>query len=276
MGEERMLKKNIEHCIELTDRILSDHYRANSDLLMEHIDENCLWIGSCDSEYYRGKETIMEVLNKWRGNLPLITLISKEFTCVTHDRHSCTISGRYIGVTDEDSGEIFSDRQRVTFSWKEKAGSLRLMHIHLSNPLKNLRDDEVFPHEIGMYTKEYMHLLIRKEMDAMGAVIVKDINNITYKISVGKIIYFEAFNMKTLIHTMEGDILAKMPLSELKEQLVQIEDNPIVRIHKSFCVNRFYVESIQRYELQLRGGYRVPVSRNFYTVIKEKLELNGA
>ena len=144
-----MLKKKTEECIALTDKIMTEHYRGNDDLLHTYIGENCLWIGSCDSEYYAGRTKILEVLDEWLGDLPLITLFSKSFECVTQDRNSCTIVGQYVGATDESSGEIFSDKQRVTFCWKEQKEGLRIEHMHISNPLKNLQEEEVFPHAVG-------------------------------------------------------------------------------------------------------------------------------
>ncbi|PWJ19753.1 LytTR family DNA-binding domain-containing protein [[Clostridium] innocuum] len=268
-----MIKKKIEECIALTDKILTDHYHANSDVLKAHIGEECLWIGSCNSEYHMGKDEVIAVLDQWRGDLPMIDLIWKEFKCVTHDRNSCTISGRYVGVTKVESEEVFSDRQRVTFCWKIHRDELKIMHMHISNPLQNLQEGEVFPHGIGRYTKKYMKRLIDMEMKRMGTIFVKDNIGISHKILIGKIIYLEAFDKETLIHTTEGDIYAKLQMSNLEEIVDKGYSGMIIRVHKSFCANKFYVESIQRYKLNLYGGYAIPVSRNHYKKIKELLQL---
>lgn len=268
-----MLKKRIEECIRLTDRIMVDYYRGSNELLYEQLGNDCLWIGSCASEYYMGKQEIISVLEHQRGNLPMITLVSKEYHCVMQDRNSCTIAGRYIGATDEDSGEIFSDMQRITFCWKEKEEALQLMHIHVSNPMTILEADEVFPHEVGRYTKQYMDVLIRKETDRLGAVSVKDRDNVRHKLRLSSIIYLEAFNIHTLIHTTAGDIYAKVLLSELEVLLNKEESALFVRVHKSFCVSRYYIEKIQRYEMQLYGGHIIPISRSRYQQIRKQLEL---
>lgn len=268
-----MLKRKIKECIALTDQVMTDHFRGDDTILKQHMGDNCLWIGSCDSEYYVGKAKIMEVLDEWRGDLPMITLVSKTFECVTQDRNSCTIVGRYIGATDEDSGEIFSDKQRVTFCWKEQNEELRIMHMHVSNPMKNVPKEEVFPHAIGKYTKDYMDMLIEKEVKSMGTLCVKDNLNINYKILIGEIIYLEAFNKETLIHTLHGDIYAKLQMSRLEEIIKKEQPNLIIRVHKSFCASRYYTESISRYELKLYGGHSVPVSRSHYQEIKDRLQL---
>lgn len=268
-----MLKKMIKECIALTDRIMVDHYHANSDILKQHIADNCLWIGSCDSEYYVGKDEIIKVLDQWRGDLPMITLVSKEFKCITHDRNSCTIVGRYVGATDADSSELFSDRQRATFCWKLIDEELKIVHMHISNPLQNLEKDEVFPHKVGKYSKRYMKMLINQEIKRMGSICVKSKDNVNHRILLGKIIYLEAFDKETLIHTTDGDIYAKLQISSLEDMLEKEKSGLIVRVHKSFCASKYYAESIRRYELNLYGNHTVPVSRNNYQEIKEKLLL---
>lgn len=268
-----MLKTKISECMALTDRIMTDHFQFHHDILYQHLDENCLWIGSCDSEYYMGRDKIVEILNQEQDDLPRITLILKEFHCVSQDRNSCTIVGRYVGVTDEASGEIFSDRQRVTFCWKEQNGKLMLMHMHVSNPLQIVQENEIFPHEISKYTGEYMERLIAERTKQMGSIYVKDTSNVNHRVQIGKIIYLEAFNNETLIHTSDGDIFARMQMSTLEKCANEEDANTIIRVHKSFCVNKYHVENIQRYELKLHGGHSIPVSRTNYQEIKEKLQL---
>lgn len=271
-----MLKKKIEECIALTDKIMTEHYRGNDDLLHTYIGENCLWIGSCDSEYHAGRTKILEVLDEWLGDLPLITLFSKSFECITQDRNSCTIVGQYVGATDESSGEIFSDKQRVTFCWKEQKEGLRIEHMHISNPLKDLQEEEVFPHAVGKYTRHYMQMLIEKEIESMGSICVRDKANISHKILIGEIIYLEAFNKETVIHTTHGDIYAKLQMAMVETIISDEQPELVVRVHKSFCASRYYIESICRYELRLYGGHTIPVSRSGYPKIKEQLRLKEA
>lgn len=268
-----MLKKKIEECIALTDAILTDYYHGEMKLLFHHLDENCIWIGSCDSEFYIGKRTIVSTLTQQQGDLPMITLNLKEFHCATHDRRSTTIVGRYIGVTDTESGEIFSDRQRVTFSWKEDHEKLFITHMHVSNPLHNLKENEVFPHNVGKYTKKYVKALLRRKSEKKEIISVKDKDNTNHRIQLDEIIFLEAFNVDTLIHTEHGDIYAKMLLSELENILDEKMKGQFVRVHKSFCVNRHFVESIRTYELQMYGGYKIPISRKNYQRIKSELEV---
>ena len=93
----------------MTEDIMTSHYRGNHDVFKAHVHKACLWIGSIASEYYHGKEKIIEVLKEEKKELPDIILTSREFECVFQDRNSCTIVGRYIGITDMNNGELFRD-----------------------------------------------------------------------------------------------------------------------------------------------------------------------
>lgn len=278
MGEEQgsdegMKKEKIAECIQLTDDILMRHFRGDHRLVMEHLHENCLWIGSNTIEYYQGRTMILQQLEKEKTALPQISLSSKEFQCISHDRNSCVIAGRYIGITDEESKEIYRDMQRVTFTWKEEKGYLYLTHMHVSNPLTNVERDEIFPHGVGRFTRKYVDMLIKKEVERSGHLMIKDRDNVTHKIQTSNILYLEAFNVNTLIHALDGDIFARGSITELERQISELQEDMFVRVHKSFCVNRFYVTSIKAFELCLADQFIVPVSKAKYTEVKAHLHM---
>lgn len=272
-----MLNKKINDCMELTEAIMCNHYQRNHDLLVAHLHKDCLWIGSIEEEYYKGRDVILKVLHDVmmdeKRKLPLIYLRMKEFECVMHDRNSCIISGRYIGVTEEDSGEIFCDRQRVTFGWKEEKGKLYVQHIHVSNPMTCVKDDEVFPHEIGKYTRQYLDMLIRKDIERSGYIEVRDKEYMTHRVQINDVIYMEAVNVDTIVHTVDGDIFARSQMSDLEKQMQIIQEGLFVRVHKSFCVNKYHVKSICRYELTMSSREKIPVSKDHFKEIKEHLQI---
>ena len=268
-----MKKEKIIECIKLTDDMLTRHYQGDHRLVVKHLHKDCLWIGSNAIEYYQGRTAILQQLEEEKAKLPQVSLSSKDFQCVTHDRNSCVIAGRYIGITDEVSGEIYRDMQRVTFAWKEEKGQLYLMHMHVSNPLTNTEHDEIFPHGVGIFTRKYVDMLIKKEVERSGHLIIKDRDNVTHNIQTSNILYLEAFNVNTLIHTLEGDVFARISITELEKQLHELQEDMFVRVHKSFCVNRFYVMSIQAYEVCLADQHTIAVSKGKYAEVKAHLHM---
>lgn len=269
-----MIKAKIDSCIKLTERILTDHYRKQHELFTKHLHKNCLWIGSNANEYYHGKEMITFILSQDQEEMPNITLSSKEFECITHERNTCVIVGRYIGIIDNNENEIFRDMQRVTFVWKEENDKLLICHMHVSNPLTLVKNDEVFPHQLSAHTKEYIDMLKEKEIDRSGCLVIKDEYNTIQKIFISEITYIEGFDANTIIHTIYGDILAKSLLADIERQIVSQGSNLIIRVHRSHMVNKFFVNYIKRYELGVAKKYKVPVSKQKYLRLKEELFVN--
>ena len=54
-----MLKEKVNKCLQMTEDIMTSHYRGNHDVFKAHVHKACLWIGSIASEYYHGKEKII-------------------------------------------------------------------------------------------------------------------------------------------------------------------------------------------------------------------------
>ncbi|MCB6423302.1 LytTR family transcriptional regulator DNA-binding domain-containing protein, partial [[Clostridium] scindens] len=70
------------------------------------------------------------------------------------------------------------------------------------------------------------------------------------------------FNKETVIHTTHGDIYAKLQMAMVETIISDEQPELVVRVHKSFCASRYYIESLCRYELRLYGGHTIPVSRS--------------
>lgn len=265
-----MIKEKINECIQMTDEIMTSHYRGNHNVLKKHIHEDCLWIGSVASEFYHGRDKILDVLKEEDKELPSITLNSKEYECISHDRNSCVIVGIYFGHTEQNNEELFRDMQRVTFVWKEEEGELYIKHIHVSNPMTVVQDNEIFPHKLGVFAKEYVNMMLHKELKS-EVIKIKDRMNVHHMIQLSNIFYLEAFDHQTVIHTAEGDILTRMLLSDVEDKIKEINSDMTMRVHKSYVVNRYYIDSIQRYEMKVAGKYRIPVSKLRYQEVQQKL-----
>lgn len=72
------------------------------------------------------------------------------------------------------------------------------------------------------------------------------------------ILYIEAYSHDVTIHTAAGAIPARLPLAELAPML---EAGAFVRCHRGYIVGLRHVRSIERDEVVLDGGERLPLSR---------------
>lgn len=266
-----MDKESINQCLALSQEVMIRHFRGDSEFAIELMHKNCIWIGSCASEFYQGKKDIAEVLRKIEGTLPPVELYAFEYMCVSHDVHDCTITGRHLGQTRLDAGEIYRDMQRVTFVWKKIKDKFFIMHIHVSNPMNNVQEDENFPHRVGKYTKEYLNMLVSKVVEKNGFITVKDQQSRFHIIPINDILYFEAFNMNCIIHLKNEDVLGRITLLDVEKMISERNEKMFKRVHKSYLVNKYYAQSLKRYELTVSGGIKLPVSQARYNEVREWL-----
>lgn len=266
-----MKKEDISRCIKLSEEVMIRHFEGDSEFAISLLHKNCIWIGSCASEFYQGKETITKVLRSCSGTLPEIKLTSFEYMCASHDTHECVITGRHVGQTVKESGEIYRDMQRVTFVWKKIEGEFQILHMHVSNPMNNLKEDEIFPHNLGTYTKEYFNMMVISDIKKIGQITVKDQLNRHHIIKIKDITYCEAFDMNCIIHLENNDIFARTPLLEIESMICGKNENMFKRVHKSYLVNKYKVKSLERYTIALQEDVELPVSKERYSEIRQWL-----
>ena len=269
--KDNMKKQLISTCIELTKEVMIRHYQKDDDFVIKYLHKNCIWIGSCAEEFYQGNDIIACVLKKEAHQLPDIELTSFDYICTSHDTHECVITGRHIGLTTNSSGEIYRDMQRVTFVWKKIKEELSIMHIHVSNPINNLQEGEIFPHKIGKFTKGYIEMLVNQDIKKNGTITIKDHTNQYHIVKINEIVYCEAFDMNCIIHLMKNNIFARITLLDLEQKLNDKNSDMFKRVHKSYLVNRYYALSLSRYELILQSEAKVPVSQERYNAVRDWL-----
>lgn len=84
-------------------------------------------------------------------------------------------------------------------------------------------------------------------------------------IPVSQVLYIELVNRRARIVTETGEIVASR---QPKELLQNIPEDCIVRCHQSFHVNIEKIVSIEKTDLVLSNGCRIPVSRTYRSDVK--------
>lgn len=80
----------------------------------------------------------------------------------------------------------------------------------------------------------------------------------SYKVILKSISYIETFNRNLLVHTENGNIICYQKLRDVEDEL---SPYGFSRCHSSFIVNLLYVEKIEKMDIQLFTGDRIPVSK---------------
>lgn len=99
------------------------------------------------------------------------------------------------------------------------------------------------------------------------SIVIKE-GNTRIKISLKDIMYIEVQGNDITVHTLKDTYRTKGTMSSFE---TEINSDMFVRCHKSYLVNLEYIKSIKRYTSILVNDEEVPLSRNKYKEIKDKL-----
>ena len=79
--------------------------------------------------------------------------------------------------------------------------------------------------------------------------------------------YFQSMNHKVVIHTMDGqkEFYGKL------EEVASAAPDFFVRIHKSYLVNEYYINSFHYDKVILRGGQKLAISKSYRNAIQERI-----
>lgn len=89
----------------------------------------------------------------------------------------------------------------------------------------------------------------------------------SYRLVVNSIKYLEIIDQTLHIYTKNDQISLRYKMDHAEELLLP---HGFLRVHKGYLVNNSYIDCIQREELRLTDGTRIPVSRRRYKRIKEE------
>lgn len=88
----------------------------------------------------------------------------------------------------------------------------------------------------------------------------------SYHLAVSDVKYLEIMDQTLSVFTVNGVLSLRYKMENAKRLLLPYG---FLRVHKSYLVNYNYIHSIQREELSLTDGTRIPVSRRRYQALRE-------
>ena len=71
------------------------------------------------------------------------------------------------------------------------------------------------------------------------------------------------------MHTAKGTLRFRMQLRELS---MRLNDKCFQRCHQSFIVNMNYIYSLKRYEITLRNGACIPISKAYSKQVRSAFQ----
>lgn len=109
--------------------------------------------------------------------------------------------------------------------------------------------------------------LKRRQKDDSAAITVANDSG-RYKILLNSLRYAETFNRNLLLHTQQENIVCYKSMKEMEQLLLP---KGFLRCHTSYLINLFYVKGVNKLEIELITGERIPISQPRRKEVMEKL-----
>lgn len=235
---------------------------------MSYCADRVMWIGAEQREYMVGIEAVREDFYSLMEVLQPCILVNSEFVIIQNTGNACTIGGRYLVETGEDAEYFIQGEQRCTFTWELINGEPKIRHMHVSNPIGEMKmvEGQRFINEMGEMACKYME---EKIADLRSRpVAIEGVDGGPRFISTSDILYAEARARYCDLTLKTGEIFpTKMSLTGFEK----IADPYFVRVHRSYIVNIRYLSQIQSCEVMMRNKVRIPIPEKRFVEIWEQI-----
>ena len=211
-----------------------------------------VWIGDYTPLYMRGIPAFVESVRSEAQELP-VQLSAEEYNLLAHQKNLWVVFGRFTVTAFNISTKI-----HFTFVWEQKENALLLKLANATHAKEMEQNDG----QSKFFTGNENELIPYDDMQKK--ITLRDMNGTTRYLNTDEICYIKSNNKYCDIFTKDDSFPCRITLSELTV-------SPFIRIHKSYLVNPAYIRQLRRYSVTLSDGLELPVSRNFYMELKNKL-----
>ncbi len=259
---------HIDEVIQKTQRVLHSFYHRAPETTSSYMAEEFVWIGANDFQWCQSREEFIQTTRK-EYEEPDVMIYDEEYYPLFHERNSWIIYGRFkICCPLEDGSSIYA-HVRVTFVWKKIGDELKLLHVHGSNA-QDIPIHSSAPPEVTL-TKDSSYFQQLSRMEYFGSYTQKlsfhDTDGKHHFLLPAEILYLESSGQQTVVHTVTETFPCFGLLKKYEEEL----GDPFMRVQKAYLVNLSQIRTIFRYKAVLFNGEELPIGRNWYTELKDRL-----
>lgn len=262
------MNKTEDEVVRLTAECLTRYWKRDYTFIFSHCAPKIVWISARQDEYLLTRDGVRENLETNCAAIPSCHLQHAEFQVAASCSELYVITGKYLVTTDPEEKFFLSAQQRCTFVWENTGNGLQISHIHISNPIGELKiaEDEAFPDTMGKMASHYMkEEILRLTSDRKLSVC--DVNGSLIFLQLSDVMFISALGKETVVRTLTDCIFAKNSIKELAQQT----QDCFVMTHRSYLVNPQYITAIRRYAITMRDGTELPVPRKKYDEIRRQI-----
>lgn len=159
----------------VSDTVRRFYAGAGIEKVTERFTDDFCWIGAGEVEYFTRAEEAVSYMSERAPLAPSCEVFEEEYSLINVKERSCTVMGRYRVRTDPSSGMVLEEHQRCSYELVDAGGSLRICHVHVSNPYQAMKSESYFPFEAGSHNYDYLQQLLREKTETID-LITENIN----------------------------------------------------------------------------------------------------
>ena len=253
-----------KQALELSQMMIEEWYRNKTDRLMTLLDDNVSWIGATATQFYQGKKEVADSLKTVSNEILPCTVSEASWYIADKGTDWCLCIGKYIW-TISDEKLYTQEPQRATFLWKLSRGQLKISHMHVSNVMHTLENNEEFP--VASSRRNYNY--VQKKLSEKNRILQIMTTDYEYSlIGLDSVIYIEASKECLLIHTRERIYRVHEGIGSFVEKNCP----SFIFIHRSYAVNSDWIKTVTTAEVVLINGERLAISKQRYKAVCDKLK----
>ncbi len=261
------MKKFESEMLNLTYECLSRYWQKDYMFIVSYCAEQVIWCGARQDEFLLTRSDVAEDFRFNAEGLQPCHLLNAEFYAQSN-ASLCVITGNYRVATDETADFFLQAQQRCTFVWEKTKEGPRIRHMHVSNPIGEMKMDgkEAFPNKMGKMAHRYMMNEIQRRTCASRISAYGTNGSLTF-FELPKVLFISALGKESVVQTTDGKTFVKNSISDLQKQA----GDALIAIHRSYLVNPEFIRDIKRYEITLENGTVLPVPQRKYNELRQKL-----
>lgn len=260
-----------QEVIEKTSEVVHLFYSRNIKPFAAMLDDGFVWIGAYEFQYLRGKKEFLHSIEGESNEIP-VHVSEEEFQLLAHDRNLWTVYGRYTATALQEDNTLLLAKTRNTFVWRQVEDELVLLHIHGSHARDvPLEFDGKLPPSITDSGAWFESLkAVDRLVGPPKKLIFRDSDGIYRFVLPSEILYIKAEDKQCTIYTGNDCFVSRVSLKDLEGK------SPLfLQCHRSYLVNIHNIKSIKRYEMKLANGTALPIGKERYMEVKERLGAMG-
>ena len=261
-----MTKNQEAELVRLTQQCWQHYWQLDMDFMLSYCDEKVTWIGAEQNEFIRGIENVKHNFSELLLHLRTCHLLNQEFYAQQCGKNTCTVIGRYLVTTDETNDYFLQAQQRCTFVWEVKNKAYKIIHIHVSNPMGELKvaKGERFVNTVGYMANKYLEENFKQRFFGKQ-ITITDVNGAVRFIYLSEIMYVKAHRNDLVIVTTGENIEVKISIS----QFMELADSKFLKVHRSYAINTDFMMKLERYTVTMKNGEQIPIPVKKYNGVRD-------